>query len=109
LSEFKLYLILCHPASVDSLSSSTDTEDHMSMGGWTARKALKVVEHLHDVLAIELLAACQELEFHRPLRTTLPLEKMFELPLDKDLVMSSDIQAAPKLLLEEMVNMSFHD
>ncbi|KAL6460218.1 hypothetical protein MHYP_G00319770 [Metynnis hypsauchen] len=39
-------LVLCHPASVDSLSTSTDTKDHMSMGGWIARKALKMVEHV---------------------------------------------------------------
>ncbi|KAB5542018.1 hypothetical protein PHYPO_G00086610 [Pangasianodon hypophthalmus] len=71
--------VLCHPASVDSLSTSAATEDHVSMGGWAARKALKVVEHVEQVLAIELLAACQALEFHRPLKTTAPLEKVYEL------------------------------
>uniref|UniRef100_A0A8B9KF05 Histidine ammonia-lyase n=1 Tax=Astyanax mexicanus TaxID=7994 RepID=A0A8B9KF05_ASTMX len=70
---------LCHPASVDSISTSAATEDHVSMGGWAARKALRVVEHVEQVLAIELLAACQALEFHRPLRTTAPLEKVYEL------------------------------
>uniref|UniRef100_A0A8B9KCT0 Histidine ammonia-lyase n=1 Tax=Astyanax mexicanus TaxID=7994 RepID=A0A8B9KCT0_ASTMX len=72
---------LCHPASVDSISTSAATEDHVSMGGWAARKALRVVEHVEQVLAIELLAACQALEFHRPLRTTAPLEKVYELLL----------------------------
>ncbi|MCJ8743076.1 hypothetical protein PDJAM_G00089610 [Pangasius djambal] len=101
--------VLCHPASVDSLSTSAATEDHVSMGGWAARKALKVVEHVEQVLAIELLAACQALEFHRPLKTTAPLEKVYELlrsvvrPWDKDRVMSSDIEAAHQLLLEEKV------
>ena len=38
--------VLCHPSSVDSLSTSAGTEDHVSMGGWSARKALKVVEHV---------------------------------------------------------------
>uniref|UniRef100_W5KSF7 Histidine ammonia-lyase n=1 Tax=Astyanax mexicanus TaxID=7994 RepID=W5KSF7_ASTMX len=100
---------LCHPASVDSISTSAATEDHVSMGGWAARKALRVVEHVEQVLAIELLAACQALEFHRPLRTTAPLEKVYELlrsvvrPWDKDRVMSSDIEAAHKLLLDEKV------
>ncbi|XP_022527601.2 histidine ammonia-lyase isoform X6 [Astyanax mexicanus] len=100
---------LCHPASVDSISTSAASEDHVSMGGWAARKALRVVEHVEQVLAIELLAACQALEFHRPLRTTAPLEKVYELlrsvvrPWDKDRVMSSDIEAAHKLLLEEKV------
>ncbi|KAK2832235.1 hypothetical protein Q7C36_015697 [Tachysurus vachellii] len=101
--------VLCHPASVDSLSTSAATEDHVSMGGWAARKALKVVEHVEQVLAIELLTACQALEFHRPLKTTAPLEKVYELlrsvvrPWDKDRVMSSDIEEAHKLLLEEKV------
>ncbi|XP_035536077.1 histidine ammonia-lyase-like isoform X4 [Morone saxatilis] len=70
---------LCHPSSVDSLSTSAATEDHVSMGGWAARKALRVVEHVEQVLAIELLAACQALEFLRPLKTTTPLEKVYEL------------------------------
>ncbi|KAG7320443.1 hypothetical protein KOW79_016296 [Hemibagrus wyckioides] len=101
--------VLCHPASVDSLSTSAATEDHVSMGGWAARKALKVVEHVEQVLAIELLAACQALEFHRPLKTTAPLEKVYELlrsavrPWDKDRTMSCDIESAHQLLLEEEV------
>lgn len=47
------------------------------MGGFAARKALEVVEHVEIVLAIELLAACQGLEFHRPLKTTPALEVVF--------------------------------
>lgn len=39
---------LCHPSSVDSLSTSAATEDHVSMGGWAARKALKVIEHVEQ-------------------------------------------------------------
>ncbi|KAG9345776.1 hypothetical protein JZ751_008921 [Albula glossodonta] len=99
--------VLCHPSSVDSLSTSAATEDHVSMGGWAARKALRVVEHVEQVLAIELLAACQALEFHRPLKTTPPLEKVYALvrtvtrPWDKDRVMSPDIEAVHKLLKEE--------
>ncbi|KAG9328021.1 hypothetical protein JZ751_016927 [Albula glossodonta] len=101
--------VLCHPSSVDSLSTSAATEDHVSMGGWAARKALRVVEHVEQVLAIELLAACQALEFHRPLKTTPPLEAVYQLvrmvvrPWDQDRVMSPDIQAAHKLLQEEKV------
>lgn len=101
--------VLCHPASVDSLSTSAATEDHVSMGGWAARKALKVVEHVEQVLAIELLAACQALEFHRPLKTTAPLEKVYELlrsvvrPWDKDRIMSTDIEVAHQLLLKKKV------
>ncbi|XP_068163526.1 histidine ammonia-lyase-like [Antennarius striatus] len=100
---------LCHPSSVDSLSTSGATEDHVSMGGWAARKALRVVEHVEQVLAIELLAAGQALEFLRPLKTTAPLEKVYELlrsvvrPWDKDRVMSPDIEAAHTLVRGQKV------
>ena len=40
--------VLCHPSSVDSLSTSAGTEDHVSMGGFAARKALMVVEHVEQ-------------------------------------------------------------
>ena len=66
---------LCHPASVDSLSTSAGTEDHVSMGGFAARKCLQVVRNVEKVIAIELLAACQAIEFLRPLKTTVPLEE----------------------------------
>ncbi|KAG2460337.1 HUTH lyase, partial [Polypterus senegalus] len=99
--------VLCHPSSVDSLSTSAATEDHVSMGGWAARKALKVVEHVEQVLSIELLAACQGIEFLRPLRTTTPLEKVYELvrssvkPWIKDRYMAPDIETVHRLLLDQ--------
>ncbi|KAM9377775.1 histidine ammonia-lyase-like [Pholidichthys leucotaenia] len=100
---------LCHPSSVDSLSTSAATEDHVSMGGWAARKALRVIEHVEQVLAIELLVACQGIEFLRPLRTTTPLEKVYELvrsvvkPWIKDRFMSPDIEAVHRLLIDQKV------
>ncbi|KAL7982525.1 hypothetical protein Chor_010123 [Crotalus horridus] len=99
---------LCHPSSVDSLSTSAATEDHVSMGGWAARKALKVIEHVEQVLAIELFAACQGIEFLRPLRTTTPLEKVYDLvrsvvrPWIKDRFMAPDIEATHRLLVWEV-------
>uniref|UniRef100_A0A7N8XYJ6 Histidine ammonia-lyase n=1 Tax=Mastacembelus armatus TaxID=205130 RepID=A0A7N8XYJ6_9TELE len=101
--------VLCHPSSVDSLSTSAATEDHVSMGGWAARKALRVIEHVEQILAIELLAACQGIEFLRPLRTTTPLEKVYELvrsvvkPWIKDRFMSPDIEAVHRLLIDQKV------
>uniref|UniRef100_A0A8D2LDQ3 Histidine ammonia-lyase n=1 Tax=Varanus komodoensis TaxID=61221 RepID=A0A8D2LDQ3_VARKO len=100
---------LCYPSSVDSLSTSAATEDHVSMGGWAARKALKVIEHVEQVLAIELLAACQGIEFLRPLRTTTPLEKVYDLvrsvvrPWMKDRFMAPDVEAAHRLLVDQKV------
>ncbi|GFO42755.1 histidine ammonia-lyase [Plakobranchus ocellatus] len=101
--------VLCHPSSVDSLSTSGGTEDHVSMGGFSARKALKVVQHVEQVLAIELLAACQALEFLRPLKTTAPLEEVYRLVRNivpawtKDRYMSPDILAVTQLLQEEKI------
>ncbi|TSK13456.1 Histidine ammonia-lyase [Bagarius yarrelli] len=101
--------VLCHPSSVDSLSTSAATEDHVSMGGWAARKALRVIEHVEQVLAIEMLAACQGIEFLRPLRTTTPLEKVYDLvrsvvkPWMKDRFMAADIETAHRLLIDQKV------
>lgn len=101
--------VLTHPSSVDSLTTSAGTEDHVSMGGFAARKALIVVEHVEYVLAIELLAACQGMEFLRPLKTTEPLEAVHRLvrsvvkPYNYDRYMKPDIEAAVKLLQEQKV------
>jgi histidine ammonia-lyase len=66
--------ILAHPASVDSIPTSADKEDHVSMSPIAARKFAAIVENLERVLAIELLVAFQAMEFLRPLRTSRPLE-----------------------------------
>jgi histidine ammonia-lyase len=59
--------VLCHPASVDSIPTSADKEDHVSMGPIAARKARDVVRNVRRVLAVELLAACQGLDLLAPL------------------------------------------
>jgi histidine ammonia-lyase len=65
---------LAHPASVDSIPTSANKEDHVSMGVTAAWKAARSVANTRRILAIELLAAGQALEFHRPLQTAAPLE-----------------------------------
>jgi histidine ammonia-lyase len=55
--------VLCHPASADSIPTSANQEDHVSMGATSARKALRVLRHSQQVLAIELIVACQAIEF----------------------------------------------
>lgn len=67
---------LCTPASVDSISSSNNQEDHVSMGANAATKCLRVVENVEKVLAIELMTAAQAIEFRRPAQTSPILEKM---------------------------------
>ncbi len=59
--------ILAHPASVDSIPTEAGQEDHVSMSPIAARKARTVVRHARQVLAIEMLCACQGLDFLRPL------------------------------------------
>ena len=64
--------VLCHPASVDSIPTSANKEDHVSMGVTAARKAARVVANTRRILAVELLAACQALDFLQPLRPRPP-------------------------------------
>ena len=67
---------LCTPASVDSISSSNNQEDHVSMGANAATKCKRVVDNVEKVLAIELLTAIQAIEFRRPLRSSPIIEKI---------------------------------
>lgn len=96
--------VLVHPASTDSISTSAAQEDHVSMGGFAARKALKVVENVETIVAIELLCACQGIDLIRPLTTTAPLEKVWAAvrrvspPWIKDRNLSVDIDAVATLV-----------
>lgn len=65
---------LCFPASVDSIPTSLGQEDHVSMGSISGRKLNKVLDNLEFILAIELLSACQAIEFRRPLKSSELLE-----------------------------------
>lgn len=65
---------LCHPASIDSVPTSTDKEDHVSMGVTAGRKLHEVIFNAKSVLAIEFLCNSQALEFQRPLKSSPPLE-----------------------------------
>ena len=67
---------LCTPASVDSISSSNNQEDHVSMGANAATKCKRVIDNVEKVLAIELLTAIQALEFRRPLKSSPQIEEI---------------------------------
>jgi histidine ammonia-lyase len=69
---------LCFPASADSIPTSLGQEDHVSMGSISGRKLEMVLENLEYILAIELLTACQAIEFRRPLRSSKILEHAHE-------------------------------
>ncbi|MEP7278624.1 MAG: histidine ammonia-lyase [Bacteroidota bacterium] len=65
---------LCFPASADSIPTSLGQEDHVSMGSISGRKLNLVLDNLEYILAIELLSACQAIEFRRPLKSSVLLE-----------------------------------
>jgi histidine ammonia-lyase len=65
---------LCFPASADSIPTSLGQEDHVSMGSISGRKVNRVLDNLEYILAIELLTACQAIEFRKPLKSSAILE-----------------------------------
>ena len=65
---------LCFPASADSIPTSLGQEDHVSMGSISGRKLNQVLDNLEYILAIELMSACQAIEFRRPLKSSVLLE-----------------------------------
>jgi histidine ammonia-lyase len=94
---------LAHPASVDSIPTSANQEDHVSMGMWAARKARNILENVRSVLAIEFLAAAQALDFHE-MKPGRGVEKARQairskVPhLAKDRYLARDIETAEKLI-----------
>ena len=88
---------LCHPASVDSVPSSRGQEDHVSMGAWGARKALRVVENAERVLAVEALCAAQALDVRRPLRAGRGVEAAFGALRQSVAVRTDDVAFQPDL------------
>ncbi|CAF1206768.1 unnamed protein product [Rotaria sordida] len=95
---------LCHPSSVDTIATSAGQEDHVSMGAWSARKALMVIDNVEKILAIELLMACQAIDLQRPNTTTPPLEAIHKLvrqtidKWDEDRFMAPTIEAAIRII-----------
>ena len=68
---------LCFPASADSIPTSLGQEDHVSMGSISGRKFNQVLDNVERILAIEIMYACQGLEFRRPKQTSPYLEQVF--------------------------------
>ena len=65
---------MAHPASVDSLPTSLNQEDHVSMATFAARRLHEMLDNVDHIVAIELLAAAQGIEFHHPKQSSAPLE-----------------------------------
>jgi histidine ammonia-lyase len=91
---------LAHPASIDSLPTSANQEDHVSMATFAARRLLDMAGNSSAVVAIELLGAAQGIELHAPLKTSTKLREVLamireEVPhYDQDRYFAPDIAAA---------------
>ncbi|WP_207512674.1 histidine ammonia-lyase [Longitalea luteola] len=95
---------LCFPASADSIPTSLGQEDHVSMGSISGRKLNQVLDNLEYILAIELLSACQAIEFRRPLKSSEILEsahdyvRQFVSFAEEDRIFAEDIYKIKKLI-----------
>ena len=98
--------VACHPASIDSIPTSADKEDHVSMGMGAALKLRTVVANVRWVLAIELVAAAQGIDLLRPLRSSERLEEAHRLIRERiafreeDREMAADLERGIALLDE---------
>ena len=98
--------ILSHPAVVDSIPTSADKEDHVSMGVTAARKASTVLGNVQKVLAMEFLCASQAIEFHRPKRSSAAVEIAMKSirekvpPIEQDRAFHIDIEAIRRKILD---------
>jgi histidine ammonia-lyase len=96
--------VLSHPASVDSIPTSANKEDHVSMGTHAARKLLEVLENVKNVLAVELLCAAQALEFRgadRSSEVLINVHRAFRSKIsfmDKDRFIHPDIEKSAELI-----------
>lgn len=106
---------LAHPHSVDSLPTSANQEDHVSMATNAARRLHEMIDNTATILAIELLAACQGLEFHHPLRTSPQLHVIYSkvrnkvLPYERDRYFAPDIAIIKQGILAEEFYLSKTD
>lgn len=105
---------LAHPHSVDSLPTSANQEDHVSMAPNAGRRLWAMVENTRGVVAIEWLAACQGLDFREGLKTSVKLESARRVLRDKvphydhDRFFAPDIEVATALLVEGALNGHVH-
>jgi len=96
---------LAHPASVDSLPTSANQEDHVSMATFAARRLHDMLDNTAHIVAIELLAAAQGVEFHHPQQSSAPLEAVVaeiredSASYDTDRSMSADIEQLGRHIL----------
>ncbi len=104
---------LAHPASVDSLPTSANQEDHVSMATFAARRLQPMIRNTAHILGIELLAAAQGIEFLRPLKSSPALEAAHTLlrehcpSVDRDRHLAPDIDQATQLVSDGSLSRIF--
>jgi histidine ammonia-lyase len=104
---------LAHPASVDSLPTSANQEDHVSMATFAARRLQPMIANTAHILGIELLAAAQGIDFLRPLRSSVPLEQAHALlralcpMIERDRYLAPDIEHATTLVTQGALSRVF--
>lgn len=89
--------MLSHPCVVDTVPTSANQEDHVSMATHGARRLLEMAENTATVVGIELLAAAQGIEFHRPLTTSPALEQVFAIVREAAAPYAEDHYFAPDI------------
>lgn len=100
---------LCFPSSADSIPTSLGQEDHVSMGSIGGRKAIKVIENLEKILAIELLTASQAFEFRKPLKSGVIVDEIHKAIrtkvafADKDRVFAHDIEEGINIIKNKTI------
>jgi histidine ammonia-lyase len=105
---------LAHPASVDSLPTSANQEDHVSMATFAARRLQPMIDNVAHILGIELLAAAQGVDFLRPLTSSAPLETVHARlralcpTMMTDRYLAPDIEAASTLVRNGTVAGTLH-
>lgn len=101
--------VLAHPASVDSIPTSANQEDHVSMGTTAARHAAMVIANAQWVLAIEVLNATEAIGFHAPINpgpgtgAAVQAVRSVVPPLDADRIMTGDLAAVRALIMNGML------
>jgi histidine ammonia-lyase len=101
---------LAHPSSVDSLPTSANQEDHVSMAPNAGKRLWEMADNVEGILAIEWLGACQGLDFREGVKTTPALERARALlrqsvPFyDKDRYFAPDIEAASALIAQRQLS-----
>jgi len=99
--------VLCHPASVDSIPTSANQEDHNSLGSVSARHSFEVLNNTEKIIAIEILCSCQGIDFLRPLKCGAGTEAAYRLirksarHISDDVLLSSYIQAVSDVIYSD--------